>query len=93
MAAPPSLQELADAVGANRFVLLRQFRHRVGLPPHAYVLRLRVDRARSLLARGADIADVAFLLGFSDQSHFSRLFKRVVGIPPGDYRRRVLPLG
>jgi AraC-like DNA-binding protein len=93
MAAPPSLQELADAVGANRFVLLRQFRRRVGLPPHAYVLRLRVERARSLLARGADIADVAFLLGFSDQSHFSRLFKRVVGIPPGDYRRRVLPLG
>jgi hypothetical protein len=50
-----------------------------------------------LLIVGAGIVSafsaVAFLLGFSDQSHFSRLFKRVVGFPPGDYRRRVLPLG
>jgi AraC-like DNA-binding protein len=93
LSAPPSLQELADAVGANRFVLLRQFRRSVGLPPHAYVLRLRVERARSLLTQGAEIAKVALLLGFSDQSHFSRLFKRVVGIAPGDYRRQALRLG
>jgi len=85
---PPSLQELADAVGSNRFVLLREFRKKFGLPPHAFVLRLRVDRARSLLARGEPITGVAQLLGFADQSHLSRVFKRVVGLSPGAYQRQ-----
>lgn len=85
---PPSLQELAAAVGTNRFVLLREFRRRVGLPPHAYVIRLRVDRARALLARGEGITTVAYQLGFADQSHLSRVFKRIVGLSPGAYRRQ-----
>jgi AraC-like DNA-binding protein len=84
----PSLRDLAAAVGANRFVLLREFRRRFGLPPHAYVLKLKVERAKARLARGDDIVDVAFALGFSDQSHFTRVFRRVMGLPPGAYRRR-----
>ena len=84
---PPSLTQLADTVGVNRFVLLREFRRRVGVPPHAFVLRLRVDRARARLARGDDIAEVAHALGFADQSHLSRVFKRNVGLSPGAYRR------
>jgi len=87
-AAPPSLGELAARVGANRFVLLRQFRKRFGLPPHAFVLRLRADRARALLSRGADLVEVAYELGFSDQSHLNRLFKRIYGVTPAAYRRR-----
>lgn len=86
---PPSLTQLADSVGANRFVLLREFRRRVGLPPHAFVLRLRVDRARALLARGQGVAEVAHALGFADQSHLSRVFKRNVGVSPAAYRRSV----
>ncbi|HEY8426909.1 MAG TPA: AraC family transcriptional regulator [Sandaracinaceae bacterium] len=87
--APPSLQELADAVGVNRFVLVRAFRRRFGLPPHAFHLKLRVERARDLLASGRDVTEVAYELGFADQSHFTRAFKRVMGVPPGAYRRSV----
>lgn len=86
---PPSLQELADAVGANRFVLLREFRRRVGMPPHAYLLRLRVDRARTMIARGAGLSHVSHALGFADQSHLSRMFKRVTGLSPAVYRSQV----
>jgi AraC-like DNA-binding protein len=87
VADPPTLQELADGVGANRFVLLRAFRRTFGVPPHAFLRRLRVERARALLARGADLSWTSLELGFADQSHFTRAFKEVVGIPPGAYRR------
>lgn len=87
VAAPPTLDELSHAVDCNRFVLLRQFQRVCGLPPHAFVLRTRVEQARARLARGADVAEVAQELGFADQSHFTRLFKRIIGITPGSYRR------
>jgi len=87
LASPPSLSVLASAVGANPFVLLREFRRRFGLPPHAYLLRLRAERARSFVARGDDLAEVAQRLGFADQSHLTRLFKRCYGITPAAYRR------
>jgi AraC-like DNA-binding protein len=87
VAAAPTLEELSEAVGSNRFVLLRQFRRAFGVPPHAFVVRARVEQSRSLLARGADVAEVAQVLGFADQSHFTRAFKSIVGITPGAYRR------
>src|SRR5690349_5142495 len=87
VAAAPTLAELSEAVGSNRFVLLRQFRRAFGVPPHAFVVRARVEQSRSLLARGADVADVAQVLGFADQSHFTRAFKSIVGLTPGAYRR------
>jgi AraC-like DNA-binding protein len=87
VAAPPTLEELANAVDCNRFVLLRQFRRACGLPPHAFVLRTRIEQARARLARGAEVAEVAQDLGFADQSHFTRLFKRIIGLTPGSYRR------
>lgn len=89
IADPPTLQELAHAVGANRFVLLRAFRRAVGVPPHAFLLRLRVERARALLAHGAEISHVSLELGFADQSHLTRIFKRVFGLSPGAYRREM----
>lgn len=87
MVDPPSLGELADTVGANRFALLRAFRARYGLPPHAYLNQLRVRRARSLLDEGLPAASVAAAVGFADQSHLSRHFRRVVGLTPGRYQR------
>jgi AraC-like DNA-binding protein len=93
VADPPSLRELADAVGANRFVLLRGFRRRFGVTPWAFVLRLRVERARALLGRGQDIVEVAHALGFADQSHLSRTFKRTIGLSPAAYRRHAWQIG
>lgn len=86
--APPSLAELATAVGLGQFGLLRAFRARYGLPPHAYLNQLRVRRACRLLESGMHTAEVATAVGFTDQSHLSRHFRRVVGVPPGHYKRK-----
>ncbi|WP_067885309.1 AraC family transcriptional regulator [Actinomadura chibensis] len=83
---PPSLDELADAVGARPFPLLRAFRETVGLPPHAYLNQVRVRAARALLDEGLRPAEVASRTGFADQAHLSRHFKRTLGVPPGAYR-------
>ena len=80
---PVSLEELATTVGASKYHLVRAFHQMLGLPPHKYHLRLRLGRARGLLASGMSASDVALELGFCDQSHFYRTFKRGFGITPG----------
>lgn len=83
---PVSLNSLAELAGLPAIRLLRQFRRRYGLPPHAYQVQQRVLRAKRLLSAGETIAEVAAAAGFSDQSHLTRQFKRIVGVTPGQYR-------
>ncbi|MBO0837044.1 MAG: AraC family transcriptional regulator [Actinobacteria bacterium] len=92
LADPPSLAELADLTGLSQFALLRAFRRETGMPPHAYLNQLRVRRARLLLDGGLAPADVAAQTGFADQSHLTRHFKRVLGVPPAAYQRERLGL-
>lgn len=92
-----SLENIADSAGLSPFHFARQFRRATGIPPHEYVTRCRVERARDLLIRpGMTIADVAVQVGFCDQSHLARHYKRVYGLTPGAFartisRRRVVP--
>lgn len=85
---PPSLRELAAEVGTGQFALVRAFRTRYGLPPHAYLNQLRVRRACALLDAGVPPAAVAVAVGFTDQAHLSRHFRRAIGVTPGHYRRK-----
>jgi AraC-like DNA-binding protein len=87
---PPTLAELATLTGLSQFALLRAFRTATGLPPHAYLNQLRVRRARRLLDDGLPAAEVAAEIGFADQAHLTRHFKRVVGVPPAAYQRERL---
>lgn len=84
-----SLQELAAVANLSPFHLARVFRQTVGLPPHAYQTKLRLARARTLLAQGYDVGYVAHETGFFDQSHFSQQFRRHFLITPGNYRKIV----
>jgi AraC-like DNA-binding protein len=90
LADPPTLAELATMTELSQFALLRAFRAEMGLPPHAYLNQLRVRRARLLLDDGVPAADVAAQVGFADQAHLTRHFKRVVGVPPAAYQRERL---
>ena len=81
-----SLETLAQQAGLGRYQLIRAFRAATGLTPHAYLLNARVNRGRQLLRDGLALAEVAYRLGFSDQSHFQRVFKAHVGVTPGQYR-------
>jgi AraC-like DNA-binding protein len=83
-----TLSELSDMANMSEFHLLRLFRAAVGLPPHAYLIQKRIDYARSLLSQGLPIVQAGLESGFVDQSHFTRWFKKIVGITPGQYRRK-----
>jgi AraC-like DNA-binding protein len=79
--------ELAQAAGAaDRFQLTRAFRAAYGTPPHAYLVQLRLLRARQLLGAGEAPAAVAAACGFADQSHLGRWFRRAYGVTPAAYR-------
>ncbi|MEZ4657638.1 MAG: AraC family transcriptional regulator [Caldilineaceae bacterium] len=80
------LEALAALVHLSPYHFLRTFKAAVGLSPHAYQTQLRLQHAKGLLANGMAPADVAQQVGFTDQSHLNRHFKRVVGVPPGQYR-------
>ncbi|QNH01483.1 AraC family transcriptional regulator [Pseudomonas sediminis] len=80
------LDELARACGVDRFRLSRAFKASFGIAPHGYLIQLRLVRARRLLALGTSPVDVASDLGFADQSHLGRWFRRANGVTPGAYR-------
>ena len=82
------LEDLAHACGIDRFRLTRAFKAAFGIAPHAYLIQLRLARARRLLAQGQTPAEVAVALGFADQSHLGRWFRRAYRLTPADYRRR-----
>lgn len=67
--------------------LVRSFTRQFGLSPHAYVIGRRIDAARRLMLRGAVPADVATAVGFYDQAHFTRHFKRHTATTPASYAR------
>ncbi|MFG1670204.1 AraC family transcriptional regulator [Streptomyces sp. Y7] len=80
------LDEAAAVVQAHPAHLVRAFSTAYGIAPHQYLMSRRVDRARGLLLEGRSPAEVAVATGFYDQSHLSRHFRRMVGVPPGRYR-------
>lgn len=80
-----TLAEAGAVLGASPAHLVRCFAGAFGIAPHQYVLSRRIDAARKRLLGGEPIAMVAAGVGFYDQAHFTRQFKRHVGIPPGRY--------
>lgn len=82
------LDDLAASCEVDRFRLTRAFKASFGLAPHAYLIQLRLARARQLLAAGALPADVAHTLCFADQSHLGRWFRRAYGLTPSHYGKR-----
>lgn len=83
-----NLNALASTAGLSAYHFARMFKESTGTSPHQYVLRCRVDRARLLLqVMGGRVADVARQVGFSDQGHLARHFKRAYGITPEVFLR------
>ncbi len=80
------VESWARAMGLSRAHFSRRFKAAVGLSPHAYLTLLRVERAKRLLANGVPIADTAVDVGFADQSHFARTFRRFAGATPAQYQ-------
>lgn len=81
------LGTLAEVAGLSVFHLIRIFRAATGVPPYAFLEQIRINRAAAMLREGLPVSRIAFLTGFADQSHLTRFFKRLVGVPPGRYQR------
>jgi len=85
---PITLANLAAAAGLSRMYFARQFRAATGIRPHEYVLRRRVGRAQQFLTATSDpLIDIALSVGFQTQAHFTTVFKKIVGITPGQWRQ------
>ncbi len=80
-----ALEDLAKEAALSRFHLVRSFRLRYGFAPHAYQIQLRVKHACRMLRSGATCAEAASAVGFADQSHLARHFRRVMGVSPRKY--------
>ncbi|MGA8258902.1 MAG: AraC family transcriptional regulator [Arenicellales bacterium] len=86
--APIPLARLAQACGLSSRHFARAFRQSTGVPPHRWLLKERVERAKKLLQDpDTALADIALSCGFSDQSHFTRVFSATLGTSPGAWRR------
>ena len=82
-----TLAELAAVVCMSPYHFARLFKGSTGVPPHRFVVRQRIARARGVLATPErSIAEISRLVGFRTASHFTTVFRRVTGITPRGYR-------
>lgn len=82
------LTELGGAMRLNHRYMISIFKSAIGIPPHQYVMARRIESARRLLNEGQPLNTVAATVGFNDQSHLTRDFKRTFGVTPGAYQAR-----
>lgn len=84
-----TLEDIAKAVDYNESYITRVFKKRCGLSPHAYLVNKRVEKAKRKLFddKDIDLAELSNEIGFYDQSHFSKAFKRVLAITPNKYKK------
>jgi AraC-like DNA-binding protein len=80
-----SLDQLASIANLSPFHLSRIFCKEIGMPPHAFQTHVRITHAKKLIRQGYPLSRVAALTGFADQPHFTRHFKWLVKLTPGQY--------
>jgi AraC-like DNA-binding protein len=83
----PPLAQLAAMAELSKYQLLRRFAGAYGMPPHAWLLQRRAERARRLIRDGDSLASAALASGFADQSHMTRAFAQQFGFTPGAWQQ------
>ncbi|MET0499838.1 MAG: AraC family transcriptional regulator [Steroidobacteraceae bacterium] len=84
------LDELSRIIAQSRGQLCRRFRVSFGISPHRFIVERRIRFAQSLMLNSAlKLTDIAYECGFADQAHFSRVFLKYIGSPPGRWRHRM----
>ena len=84
---PITLQDLTDLTGLGQYHFSRAFKKSTGLSPYQYIIRQRIEFAKTHLTQGGmSLSEIALICGFTHQSHFHRHFKRLTGITPRQFR-------
>ncbi len=81
------LDALSAIAGVSKYHVIKLFKAKIGLTPHQYIMRLRVNEAVRLIAKGMPFSEIAYGCGFSDQSHFIKEFKAIYGFTPSRFGR------
>lgn len=81
-----TLEEIASQVGMSNSELIRRYTKTYAITPHGWRMQARVRAAAELILANENLVEVADVCGFTDQSHLNRVFKRVYGVTPGQYR-------
>ncbi len=76
------LESLAKISGLSKYHFLRKFKEEFNMTPHAYLLQIRIQNAKNMLKQNRALSDIALSCGFSDQSHFTRVFNKIYGMSP-----------
>lgn len=85
-----TIADLAELVALSRFHFIRSFKKSMGIPPHQFIMRRRVDRAREMLTEGHfSVTEVALGAGFNGLTQLTRVFRQVVGVTPTTFRREL----
>lgn len=92
LAGEPRLEDLAREAGLSRAHLAREFAATFGVPPHRYLVQLRIEHARRALAAGGRVTDVCAEVGFESLGTFSASFRRRTGMSPRQWQQRTRPL-
>lgn len=86
---PLQTEELAARCGLSKYHFIHLFRMCMGMTPYSYLIRIRMERAETLLQTGdMTVQEVAFVCGYNDPLYFSRAFSRHFGVSPTDYKQR-----
>ncbi len=80
-----TLNDLSDLTGLSKYYLLRSFTKQKGISPYSYLETIRIGKAKKFLEQGIAPIDVAVQTGFTDQSHFTNFFKKLIGLTPKQY--------
>ncbi len=80
-----TIEQFANEIYVSKYHYIRKFREISGLTPHQFQIQSRIRMAQKILTYQSQIADIASIVGFFDQSHFNKYFKKVVGISPTEY--------
>ena len=89
LAHPARMKEIAELTGLSESQFGRAFKLSMGISPHKWLIGMRISEAQELLKEGKlSLAEIAIVTGFAEQSHFTRVFKEIVGVSPGIWQRQ-----
>lgn len=83
-----SVNDIAKKFGFERSYVFRIFKKKYGCGMKEYIIKVRMEQAKRFLDKGYSVSETAFMVGYNDEFNFSRIFKKTIGIPPIEYKKK-----